>query len=179
MVLAAVFNAPNKPLELKEFPKPEPGEGAILAKIISAGICGTDVHVVSGKVPWVPKPIILGHESVGIIEKLGNNVTTDSVGNTIKEGDRIYWALGIGGIDRLDGGVPVLDDDPGVEGAHARYAELEGAVCCGAYCDDALGGQRGPRPGEGASQYGEGRLLLIGHLFVAAPPGGRRRPAPR
>ncbi len=95
MVLAAVFNAPDKPLELKEFPKPEPGEGAILAKIISAGICGTDVHVVSGKVPWVPKPIILGHESVGIIEKLGNNVTTDSVGNTIKEGDRIYWALGM------------------------------------------------------------------------------------
>ncbi|MBE44251.1 MAG: hypothetical protein CMO16_03615 [Thaumarchaeota archaeon] len=95
MVLAAVFNTPNEPLELKEFPKPEPEEGAIFAKIISAGICGTDIHVISGKVPWVPTPIILGHESVGIIEKLGDKVTTDSVGNIIKEGDRIYWALGI------------------------------------------------------------------------------------
>ncbi len=95
MVLAAVFNKNDEPLELKEFPKPEPKEGAILAKIISAGICGTDVHVVSGKVPWVPVPIILGHESVGIVERLGEGVTTDSVGNPIKEGDRIYWALGI------------------------------------------------------------------------------------
>lgn len=95
MVLAAVFTSANKPLELKEFPKPEPKEGAILVKIISAGICGTDIHVISGKVPWVPTPIILGHESVGIVEKLGTGVTTDSVGNKLREGDRIYWALGI------------------------------------------------------------------------------------
>lgn len=94
-VRGAVFNEAKKPLEIQEFPKPAVQKGAILAKVESAGICGTDIHVWSGNVPWVPSPIILGHESVGIVDTLGEGVETDSLGNPISEGDRIYWAIGI------------------------------------------------------------------------------------
>ncbi len=71
MVKAAVFEKANEPLVLREFPRPQVEENAVLAKILSAGICGTDIHVWSGKVPWVKCPVILGHESVGVVEELG------------------------------------------------------------------------------------------------------------
>lgn len=95
MVKAAVFEKANEPLVLREFPRPQVEENAVLAKVSSAGICGTDIHVWSGKVPWVKCPVILGHESVGIVEELGKNIAQDSVGKPLAKGDRIYWAIGI------------------------------------------------------------------------------------
>jgi len=95
MVKAAVFEKPNEPLAIREFPKPHVDDNAVLAKILAAGICGTDIHVWSGKVPWVKTPIVLGHESVGVVDELGKNVTHDSVGKPLSKGDRIYWAIGI------------------------------------------------------------------------------------
>lgn len=95
MVKAAVFEKANEPLKIRDFPKPTVEDNAVLAKILTAGICGTDIHVWSGKVPWVKTPVILGHESVGVVEELGRSVTKDSMGKPLAEGDRIYWAIGI------------------------------------------------------------------------------------
>lgn len=80
---------------VQEFPKPLPGQGEMLVRVEIAGICGTDIHVWSGKVPWVPTPIILGHESLGRVEDVGSGRETDSVGHPLRLGDHVYWAIGI------------------------------------------------------------------------------------
>ncbi len=90
----AVLRAFNEPLTLEEAPIPEPGPGALIARIDLAGICGTDVHLHHGNLP-IPTPVILGHEAVGRVEKLGNGVTADFNGAPLREGDAIAWASSI------------------------------------------------------------------------------------
>ena len=86
----------KKKFEIKEYPILDPAEAGALIKVELAGICGTDVHVYNGQVPGKePYPVILGHEIVGKIEKLGECLTTDSQGLPIKEGDRVFVAPAI------------------------------------------------------------------------------------
>jgi threonine dehydrogenase-like Zn-dependent dehydrogenase len=91
---AAVMPDFNRPLEIREYPLPEEIEpGAVLVKVEMAGICGTDVHLWKGQLP-IPRPIILGHETVGTIVKLGEGVETDWTGAPLREGDRVAWYAG-------------------------------------------------------------------------------------
>ncbi|MDF2378301.1 MAG: NAD(P)-dependent alcohol dehydrogenase [Verrucomicrobiales bacterium] len=69
---AAVFVEPGR-IVLEEKPKPEVGAGDALIRITTTTICGTDVHILKGEYP-VAKGLTVGHEPVGIIEKLGRNV---------------------------------------------------------------------------------------------------------
>jgi len=89
-----VLNAFNAPLTLESAPIPEPEAGAVIAQIDLAGICGTDVHLHHGNLP-IPTPVILGHEAVGRVAKLGPGVSTDFNGNHLREGDAIAWASSI------------------------------------------------------------------------------------
>jgi threonine dehydrogenase-like Zn-dependent dehydrogenase len=57
---------------------------------VAATTCGTDLHILEGRLP-VPTPIVLGHEAVGVVESLGEGVSTDFLGNPIKAGDLIVW----------------------------------------------------------------------------------------
>src|SRR5688500_3323859 len=92
---AAVLTNYEAPLELKEFPIPETIEpGAALVKVKLAGICGTDVHLWHGQLP-IPLPVILGHETVGEIEELGEGLEQDWAGNRLVVGDRIGWSSSI------------------------------------------------------------------------------------
>jgi len=94
-VKAAVLVAYNSPLEIRHFPAPSaaaPGEA--LVRVEMAGICGTDIHLWKGELP-IPIPVIMGHESVGRVELLGEGVTHDWRGNPIQTGDRITWASSI------------------------------------------------------------------------------------
>ncbi|MEM3506327.1 MAG: zinc-binding dehydrogenase [Candidatus Bathyarchaeia archaeon] len=92
---AAVLEEFNKSLLLKEFPLPKEIEnGAALLKNEMAGICGTDVHLWRGRLK-VPLPIILGHENIGTLVKLGKGIKTDLLGNELKEGDRVIFASSI------------------------------------------------------------------------------------
>jgi threonine dehydrogenase-like Zn-dependent dehydrogenase len=59
-----------------------------------AGICGTDVHLWDGELN-IPLPVILGHETVGRIEQLGEGVEKDWRGERLSAGDRITWASSI------------------------------------------------------------------------------------
>ena len=72
--------------------KSEPG--AALVKVKLAGICGTDVHLWHGQLP-IPLPVILGHETVGVIEELGEGLEKDLAGNSLAAGDRIAWSSSI------------------------------------------------------------------------------------
>jgi threonine dehydrogenase-like Zn-dependent dehydrogenase len=90
---AAVFVGPRRPLEIREFPEPDPGPDEVVVKILQANVCGSDLHIWRGemeKMGTLP-PTILGHEMTGRVAKLGVRVKTDSLGEPLKEGDRIAW----------------------------------------------------------------------------------------
>ncbi|HLT03908.1 MAG TPA: NAD(P)-dependent alcohol dehydrogenase [Pseudomonas sp.] len=72
MMKAAVFVEPGR-IELQEKPIPEVGPNDALLRITTTTICGTDVHILKGEYP-VARGLTIGHEPVGVIEKLGSNV---------------------------------------------------------------------------------------------------------
>ena len=72
MMKAAVFVAPGR-IELVDKPIPEVGPNDALLRITTTTICGTDVHILKGEYP-VAAGLTIGHEPVGVIEKLGSNV---------------------------------------------------------------------------------------------------------
>ena len=78
---AAVFVAPGR-IELQEKPVPEIGAGEALVRVTTTTICGTDVHILKGEYPVEPG-LIVGHEPVGIIAKLGAGVTGYHVGQRV------------------------------------------------------------------------------------------------
>lgn len=78
---AAIFVEPGR-IELTEKPIPAVGPNDALVRITTTTICGTDVHILKGEYP-VAKGLTVGHEPVGIIEKLGSAV------NGYYEGQRV------------------------------------------------------------------------------------------
>ena len=88
---ASVLEAFNAPLVLHEYPLPDrPEPGGVLVRTEMAGICGTDVHLWKGELK-IQLPVILGHETVGIITALGEGVEKDWTGAPLAVGDRITW----------------------------------------------------------------------------------------
>ena len=81
--------------ELTELPTPEVEPGGILVEIRSAGICGSDLHYWRGEMkPMLrgkPGPVILGHEMTGVVHTLGQGVATDSLGQPLREGERVAY----------------------------------------------------------------------------------------
>ena len=72
LMKAAVFVEPGR-IELQDKPIPDVGPNDALLRITTTTICGTDVHILKGEYPVAPG-LTIGHEPVGIIEKLGSNV---------------------------------------------------------------------------------------------------------
>lgn len=72
MMKAAVFVEPGR-IEIDDRPIPDIGPNDALIRVTTTTICGTDVHILKGEYP-VEKGLIVGHEPVGVIEKLGANV---------------------------------------------------------------------------------------------------------
>ena len=91
--VVAVCLASHEPFEFREYPVPDPAPDAIVVRMRVANICGSDLHLWRGEAVRLKKglPQILGHEMVGTIEKLGSDVTCDSSGSPISEGDRIIY----------------------------------------------------------------------------------------
>jgi propanol-preferring alcohol dehydrogenase len=81
---AAVVERFGQPLALREMPVPSPGPGQALVKVVSSGVCHTDLHAVEGDWPIKPAlPFIPGHEGAGIVAALGPGV------KNLREGDRV------------------------------------------------------------------------------------------
>ena len=88
----AVLTEWDKPAELWEREVPDPEPGAIVLGIQEAGICGSDLHRWRGdlKEMALPEPgLAMGHEGWGRIAMLGKGVTSDSLGQPLREGDRV------------------------------------------------------------------------------------------
>lgn len=91
----AVFFGPDKPIQIREYPVPELEPGAVLVQITMAGICGSDLHTWRGDRatpnPYADAGFAPGHEMTGRVYRLGKEVTTDSLGRSLKEGDRVVY----------------------------------------------------------------------------------------
>src|SRR6476619_1670122 len=65
---AMVLDAPNRPLEERELPDPEPGPGQLLLEVHACGVCRTDLHIVDGELDRPKLPLVPGHQIVGEAE---------------------------------------------------------------------------------------------------------------
>jgi threonine dehydrogenase-like Zn-dependent dehydrogenase len=72
MMCAAVFAEPGR-IELEDKPIPDVGPLDALLRVTTTTICGTDIHILKGEYP-VARGLTVGHEPVGVIEKLGSEV---------------------------------------------------------------------------------------------------------
>lgn len=80
---AVVLQAPGKPLQLADVPRPEPGPGQVLIRVSACGVCRTDLHIVDGELTEPKLPLILGHQIVGRVLESGGGVSP------VEHGDRV------------------------------------------------------------------------------------------
>jgi D-arabinose 1-dehydrogenase-like Zn-dependent alcohol dehydrogenase len=90
---AAVIEALNKPLVVRDVPEPEcPSDGAVL-RVGANGICRTDWHLWTGDWSWrlaIEPPFVLGHEFAGTVEEVGRDV------RDWRAGDRVVFPMNPG-----------------------------------------------------------------------------------
>lgn len=82
-VKAAVAWGPGQKLKIEEVDLAPPKKGEVLVKIMASGVCHTDAYTLSGDDPEGIFPVILGHEGGGIVEAVGEGVTTLKVGDHV------------------------------------------------------------------------------------------------
>ncbi len=85
MILKKIYdlNKTENVLELVDKPKPEIDDEEILIKVKKCGVCHTELDEIEGRTSPAFFPIILGHEVVGRIEKIGQNVQKHKVGDRV------------------------------------------------------------------------------------------------
>ena len=71
------------PLELVELPDPVPGEGEILVRVSTCGVCHTELDEIEGRTPPPHLPVIPGHQVVGRVAAAGNHAHVFSVGERV------------------------------------------------------------------------------------------------
>ena len=103
--LAAVLHDSGQPLALEEVEVAAPQAGEVRVQMKAAGICHSDLHVMTGDLP-MPGPIILGHEGAGIVESIGPGVTS------VQPGDPVIpiWRASCGRCEFCLNGRPALCD---------------------------------------------------------------------
>jgi alcohol dehydrogenase, propanol-preferring len=80
---AMVLDQPGKPLVLRELPEPEPKDGQVQVQMLACAVCRTDLHVVDGELPNPKLPLIIGHEIVGRVTRLGDRASRLTVGQRV------------------------------------------------------------------------------------------------
>ena len=117
---AAVMVGEN--FEIREYPVPDPEPRSLLLRTELAGICGTDLH--NWKHQRLEGEVLLGHENVGIIEKMGSEIEQDFVGQPLEEGDRVvFYPRGLDGIY----GFLQAEEQPYLRGGFSDYINLRHA----------------------------------------------------
>ena len=95
MVLNEVIDLTKnrQPLELVDLPEPKPGQGEVLLKVLTCGVCHTELDEIEGRTPPPRFPMVLGHQVVGKVEKLGSGARRFKIGDRVGVG-WIYSACG-------------------------------------------------------------------------------------
>ena len=90
MVLHNTAAAEDDPLSLQDANRPEPGPGQLRVKVRTCGVCQTDLHVVEGDLPEARRPVIPGHQVVGVVDALGDRCRRFAPGDRVG----IAWLRG-------------------------------------------------------------------------------------
>jgi S-(hydroxymethyl)glutathione dehydrogenase/alcohol dehydrogenase len=85
---AAVFREVNTPMEVEEIDVSKPGPREVLIRTAAAGVCHSDLHFFNGTYPG-QTPMVLGHESAGIVEQVGDDV------HYVQPGDHVITCLSV------------------------------------------------------------------------------------
>ena len=80
---AMQLDGPGRSLQLVERDMPVPDSDEMLIKILACGVCRTDLHIVDGEIPEANYPVVPGHEIVGRIVQIGENVQGFAVGDRV------------------------------------------------------------------------------------------------
>ncbi|WP_460627069.1 alcohol dehydrogenase AdhP [Intrasporangium mesophilum] len=81
---AAVVHTFGSDLRIEDVPLPTPGPGQALVKLLTSGVCHTDLHAAQGDWPVKPSPpFIPGHEGVGVVVALGDGVSNLHLGQLV------------------------------------------------------------------------------------------------
>ncbi|WP_433496696.1 zinc-binding dehydrogenase [Sphaerimonospora sp. CA-214678] len=94
MSRAVVLERFGEPLVLREFEVPPPVAGGLTVACHFGGVCGTDLHLQRGHLD-IPTPLVLGHEGLGTVHRLGEGTGTDATGAPLRPGDDVMWASSI------------------------------------------------------------------------------------
>jgi S-(hydroxymethyl)glutathione dehydrogenase/alcohol dehydrogenase len=79
---AAVLYEYQKPLVVEQIELDDPKAGEVLIRTGASGVCHSDYHIVKGE--WTPPlPVVLGHEAAGVVEAVGEGVTSPRVGDHV------------------------------------------------------------------------------------------------
>jgi S-(hydroxymethyl)glutathione dehydrogenase/alcohol dehydrogenase len=82
-VRAAVLEEFGKPLAVEEVELGEPRAGEALVRLVACGVCHTDLYTASGADPSGYAPAVLGHEGAGVVERIGDGVTSLAPGDHV------------------------------------------------------------------------------------------------
>lgn len=80
---AAVAFKAGEPLSIETIDVADPKAGEVLVRIVASGVCHTDAFTLSGEDPEGIFPVVLGHEGAGVVEAIGEGVTSVSVGDHV------------------------------------------------------------------------------------------------
>lgn len=107
---AAVLREVNKPLSIETIEVKKPGPHEVLVRTAYAGLCHSDLHFIEGLYPH-PLPVVLGHESAGVVEQVGSEVSY------VKKGDHVITCLSVfcGTCENCTSGRPVICTDTSVK----------------------------------------------------------------
>lgn len=117
---AAVLREVGKPLDIEEIQISKPKAREVLIRTSATGVCHSDVHFVRGAYP-AELPIVLGHESAGIVEQVGQDVTY------VKPGDHVITCLSVfcGYCEPCLTGHMSICENPAVKGPEASRGRLQ------------------------------------------------------
>jgi S-(hydroxymethyl)glutathione dehydrogenase / alcohol dehydrogenase len=82
-IRAAVLERFGDPLEVQELDLAEPRAGEVLVRLVACGVCHTDLYTASGADPSGYAPTVLGHEGAGVVERVGEGVTSVEPGDHV------------------------------------------------------------------------------------------------
>ena len=85
---AAVLHAPRQPMTVEDVAIAKPKRREVLVRTAAAGLCHSDLHFIEGAYP-TPMPVVLGHESAGVVEEVGEDVTY------VQPGDHVISCLSV------------------------------------------------------------------------------------
>jgi alcohol dehydrogenase, propanol-preferring len=83
MVLFESADIHLNPLRMTDLPDPQPGPGEVRLRVRCCGICRTDLHVIEGDLPREKRPVIPGHQIVGIVDALGDGSGRFRIGQRV------------------------------------------------------------------------------------------------